>query len=117
MIVDLGTVVEVWKSDAAVLRRNGEARLAAVLERCAAEAEASATDWITWLSEADVVLRSGCTAKWIRHRREGWLRDGHARRTNRVWEYRAAVIPRRANVSRAADEGRSAALRVRERAA
>lgn len=111
---DLQTVITRWQEDAAVLRRNGETRLADALDRCAAEASGAAEEWLTWLTEADATLRSGYGAAYFRARREEWRRQGHARQVARFkWEFRAAVIPRRANVMRAAEEGREAARRRR----
>jgi hypothetical protein len=115
---DLQTVLDRWTADAAVLRRNGEVRLADTLDRCAAEARTAAEEWLTWLSETDAELRSGYRAAYFKARREGWRRDGNARQVARFkWEYRAAVVPRRANVMRAAEEGRAAARRAQEKAA
>lgn len=111
---DLQSVIDRWASDAVVLRRNGETRLADTLERCVREATGAAEEWLTWLSEADAALRSGHGKTFFRARREEWRRQGHARQVARFkWEFRAAVIPRRANVMRAAEEGREAARRRR----
>ena len=111
---DLQTVLDQWVADAKVLRRNGEVRLADTLDRCAAEVTAAAEEWLTWLTDAEAELRSGYRVAFFKARREEWRRQGHARQVARFkWEYRAAVIPRRANVMRAADEGREAARRAR----
>lgn len=113
-MIDLQTVLDRWRADAAVLRRNGEARLAEALDRCAAEATTASEEWLTWLSEPQAELRSGHAAKWFRARREAWRREGHARECRRGrWEYRAAIVPTRANVAAAAEAGRSAARRAR----
>ncbi len=111
---DLATVLAHWRADAAALRRTGDARTAELLERCATEAETSAEEWLTWLSEADAILRSGHAKPWFVARREAWRRDGHARQVGRhKWTYRATIIPRRANVVTAAEEGRQAARKLR----
>ena len=66
---DLQATIDRFRADAAVLRRNGETRVADVLDRCAREAESAAEEWLRWLPEADAVLRSGYSAAWLRARR------------------------------------------------
>jgi hypothetical protein len=112
-MMDLDTIIRRWKGDAAVLRRNGESRLADALDRCADEATDAAAEWLTWLSESDAELRSGRARGWFRARRDVWRRDGHARQIARgKWEYRAAIVPRRADLATAAAEGRAAARKA-----
>ena len=110
---DLQATLDQWKADATALRRNGQVALADVLDRCAREARESAEEWLTWLSEPNAAMRSGFGIKWFRARREVWRRDGHARAVGRgQWEYRAAIVPRRANLVSAAAQGRAAARRA-----
>lgn len=107
---ELETVIADWRSDAATLRRHGDARQADLLERCADEAAAAAEDWLLWLSEGEAALRAGRSVAWIRGRFEQLRREGHARQTGRATRiYRACAIPRRANTITAAERGRDAA--------
>jgi hypothetical protein len=103
---DLGIVIDRWLTDAAALRRNGEPAKAALLERCAEETRDAAHEWLTWLSEAEAALRSGRSVEWLRGRYRDWQPQGHARQVGRATRiYRAAVVPRRAALERAAAEG------------
>lgn len=109
-MTDLDTVLARWRTDAAALRRNGEPAKAAVLERCAEETETAAAEWLTWLSEEEAAIRSGRSVTWLRARYRDWQPQGHARQVGRaVRIYRAAVVPRRLALVRAADMGREAA--------
>lgn len=109
-MTDLDHVVARWRSDAAALRRNGEPAKAVLLERCADETETAAAEWLTWLSEEEAALRSGRSVAWLRARYRDWHPQGHAKPVGRaVRIYRAAVVPRRLALVRAADLGREAA--------
>jgi hypothetical protein len=115
---DLADTIADWQGDAAVLRRNGNAAAAEILERCAREARDGAEDWLLWLSEGEAVTRSGFSLDTIRGRFEQLRRDGHARLVKRgVRQYRACAIPRRANATTAAQRGREAARAQKGKAA
>lgn len=115
---DLAVIIAKWKAEAEVVRRRGNTAVADALAACADEAEESAEEWLTWLTEEDAALRSGFTVKWIRARFEAWVREGHARQNGkRSRIYRAAIIPRRANIIDATAAGRSAARQLQESAA
>lgn len=101
-----------WRGDAAVLRRNGEVGKADLLERCATDAARAAEPWLTWLSEADAMLRSGRSREWLRGRFAAWEREGHARSHGKLRQYRMAIVPQRAQVATAAEAGRAAARRL-----
>lgn len=77
---DLADVLACVRSDAAVLRRHSDARLADALEDLCAEVEAAATDWLTWLSETEALARSAKSTDFFRARRGQWLIDGLARK-------------------------------------
>jgi len=114
---DLADVIADWRGDAAVLRRNGNAAGADILERCAREAAASAEEWLLWLSEGDAALRAGRSVSWVRGRFEQLRREGHARQTSKHTRiYRACAIQTKADVVGAAEAGRRAALSLRKSA-
>jgi len=115
---DLDLTIRRWRDDASTLRRHGNVALAETLDRCAIEAERSAEQWLTWLTEADAVLQSGRSAKWLRSRFTGWNQMGHARQVGRGKRiYRQAIVPVRPEVREAMALGREAARRFTERAA
>lgn len=107
---DLGSVIARWRAEAEVVRRRGNVAVATALVTCADEADEAAAEWLTWLSEEEAALRSGYSPKWIRARYGAWQREGHARQSGRRTRiYRAAIVPRRANLVGAAEAGRAAA--------
>jgi hypothetical protein len=114
MARELSDVLADWLGDAAVLRRNGNAAGAETLERCAREVKESAEEWLLWISEGEAMTRSGHVAAWFRARFEAFKREGHARTVKRgVRQYRACVVPRRANTAIAELQGREASQRLR----
>lgn len=74
----------------------------------------AAEEWLTWLSEGDAAIRAGYSETWLRGRFEQLRREGHARLNGRARQYRACAIPRRANVTKAAERGRQAARALRK---
>jgi hypothetical protein len=94
MTPPLEDVLAQWRTDAAVLRRHGNVAQAALLERCADDAEASAPDWLTWLTETQALDRSAKSPDYFRARREAWRIDGYARQVGRRWQYRRCIVPR-----------------------
>jgi hypothetical protein len=78
-VKNLEEVLSEWRSDAAALRRNGEARTADRLERYAREIEEAAGVFLTWLTEERAAERSGHTAGWLRARFHALRLDGLAR--------------------------------------
>lgn len=114
---DLAEVLADWRGDAAVLRRNGNAAAADILERCARESSQSAEEWLLWLSEGEAALRAGRSVSWIRSRFEQLKREGHAQQTARHTRiYRACAIQTKANIVGAAEAGRRAAMLLRKSA-
>lgn len=106
---ELGQLLADWRGEAAVLRRRGDARAAELLEQCATEVDTVAADYLTWLSETEAMLRSGRARPWLRTRFAEWQREGHARWRGRERQYRALVVPRRAQVVAAQQAGAEAA--------
>lgn len=99
------------REEAAVLKRAGHPIQAAGLERLCDAVAGAAEDYLTWLSEGDARLMSGRSVEWLRGRFAGWLALGLARMNGKRREYRALIIPRRANLSAAREAGRRAAER------
>lgn len=92
---DLEAIVRGWMADAEALRRHGQADLADILDRCAADVRGSnAVEWMTWLSEQQALDRSAKSADYFRARRVQWETDGYAMRAGRRWFYRRCVVPR-----------------------
>ena len=79
-------------------------------EKALCDAVADSTeDYRTWLTESDARLQSGRSVEWLRAQFPRWLDQGLARLNGRKREYRAMIVPRRANVSAAKEAGRRAA--------
>lgn len=108
----LEQVIADWRGDAAVLRRNGQPRLAEILERCADEATVGAERYLVWLTEAEARLRSKKSRAWLRERFPAWQEQGDARKVGNIREYRMVVIPYLPSIEQArqqgADQGRKA---------
>lgn len=94
------------REEAAVLKRAGHPVQAQGIDRlCTAVADA-AEDYLTWLTESDARLQSGWSVERLRGQFARWLDQGLARMNGKRREYRALIIPRRANVSAAREAGR-----------
>ena len=76
----LEEVLGVWRADARVLARAEHPEEAALLERHARQVESAASDYLTWLTEADAQRRSGHSVEWLRAR----FPDGSAMGTQNV---------------------------------
>jgi hypothetical protein len=113
---DLAAVLADWRGDAAVLKKHKQHALATQLEKCADDVEASAADWLTWLSETDAMLRSGKSRDWLRAKFSGWERDGHARLQGRERQYRRVIVPVKHTLSSARAAGIAAAKAARKSA-
>lgn len=114
-MTDLADVLSMTRADATVLRRHGDTRVADAIDSLCARVERAAEEWLTWLSETDAALKCGYSTGWLRVRFGAWEREGHARRTpNGERQYRACIVPRRAQVARAAARGRLAARELRK---
>lgn len=98
------------RGDAAVLRRNSHVHDAELLERFCDEVAEAAHEYLTRLSEAEAMLRSGRSREWLRSRFPEWEAQGNAWRGPRGERgYRMLVVPRRANIERAYQAGRQSA--------
>lgn len=100
------------REEAAILRKHKQEAVAnAIVLLCDAIAEA-AEPFTRWLSETEAVLASPHAAAWFRQRFAAWERQGLARynpRHKTERQYLAAIIPQRAAVKSARDDGIRAA--------
>jgi hypothetical protein len=78
---------------------------ASSLEEFADKASQAATDYLTFVSEADALLR-GAPKAFLRRNFDAWAQDGHAKKIGRVKYYRAIMLPRRTPESIAREAGR-----------
>ena len=90
---------------AQVLRANGHAHDAELIERVCDRVSAAAQDYLRWLSEPDARLRSGRSAAWLRARFPEWASEGHAELRRGVRYYPQCVIPQRADITAAREAG------------
>lgn len=92
-----------------MLRRTGNAGQADYVEGLLAKVKDAAEDFMTWLSEADAMLKSGLSERTLRRRFRDMLDCGTARYgVNRKREYLACGIPRSADVQQQRARGRAA---------
>ncbi len=106
----LEQVIADWRSDAQVLRSRGHERDAALIEEFASDVVKSAEEYLRFIPESDASLMSARSVKWLRSMFPEWEQMGNARKGEAGRrEYRMLVLPRRANVSAAREEGRRAA--------
>lgn len=92
------------RENAAVLRRNGYAKDARIIERICQRVHEAAEDYVTFIPEADAMLRSGNAREWLRNRFPAWEREGLARWNptgKKQRQYRRCIVPRRANTEAA----------------
>jgi hypothetical protein len=95
---------------AAVLRANGHPHDADLIEAVCDEVAGAAHEYVTRLSEAEAMLRSGRSRVWLRSRFPEWEAQGNAWRGARGERiYRMLVVPRHANVEAAFQAGRRSA--------
>jgi len=110
-VTDLSLTIRRWREDAAVLKRNGEPDKAAVLTRCADEAEATAADYLEFITEEEAMLVSGRSRVYMRAQFKAWQPHGHARQVGHGKRlYRRCVVPVRGSLTAAIDAGRRAAM-------
>lgn len=113
-MTDLSQVLADAREEATILAANGAAFSVERVRQLLADVEGAAEEWLTWLSEGDAAIRTGYSLAWLRARFEAWQRDGHARLVGRARQYRACVLPRRANTADAAERGRLAARQLQQ---
>jgi hypothetical protein len=111
----LETVLADAREEAQTLRRNRAAFSVDRVEAILADVATAAEEWLLWLSETNAAIQCGYSSAWLRARFPAWEREGHARLAGRgVRQYRACVIPHRANVETAAARGQAAARALKE---
>jgi hypothetical protein len=108
---DLQQVITDWRGDAAVLKSRGHMSEAKLLETCADEAAAAAEDYLRFLSEPDAQLRSSRSKDWLRSQFPQWEQNGNAKKISGRRYYRMLVVPQRANLSAAREEGRRVGMK------
>ncbi len=108
MIRSLEQVLADWREDAQALRRNGHAHDAQLIERLCDDVRDSAYSYLNWLSEPEARLRSGHSTGFLRARFGRWLEQRLGRWDGKRRQYRAVVIPQRANREAAREAGRRA---------
>lgn len=96
------------RGQAAVLRHNGHGNHADSIERVCARVSSAAEEYLRFLSEPDARLRTNKSVEWLRSRFPEWMEQGHAKKIGNVRYYRMVVLPPRANLSAAREEGRRA---------
>lgn len=105
----LEQVIADAREEAAMLKRTGNVGQAEHLERLLDEVYAAAEDYVTWLSEADALLKSGLAERTLRRRFRELVDCGLARYDNRRGrEYRACAVPSRPNLATARARGAAA---------
>jgi hypothetical protein len=99
----LERVLADFREEAAVLRRRGHSVQADTIESVCTAVGESAIDFVTWISEAEAMMRSGRGADYFKARRQLWAEDGLAEQRGRTWYYRRCVVERRklASITRA----------------
>lgn len=84
-----------WLENAQVARRLGHERDATLIERIVRDVQDAAEDYLMWLTESQVVVRSGWSARWWRARFPELAADGNARFKDGRREYRQVAVLRR----------------------
>lgn len=107
----LEQVIADWRGDAQVLRSRGHAHDAKLIEDFADQVAISAEDYLKFLFEDDASLMSAKSQDWFRSRFVQWEAEGHARKINGRRYYRLMMIPKRANLSAAREEGKRVGMR------
>ena len=97
------------KSDSDRLQRLGFEREAKLLRTFAQRVEQSSKPWLSFLSEIDASLFSELKPRVLRRRFAGWETRGFAYQQGRTRFYCEAILPRRADLQAARDDGRAAA--------
>ena len=96
------------RGQAQVLRHNGHSHDADLLERVCDRVSSAAEEYLRFLPEPDARLRTNRSQEFLRARYPEWEAQGHAFKKGNVRYYRMLVLPPRANLSAAREEGRKA---------
>lgn len=97
-VLELYQVLADWRGEAAILRRRGDARVADVLEQCAAEVGGIAEEYTVWMTEEAAARRSGWTLSKVRRHALAFLHTPHVKSEKRAYLLRACIVPRRAHL-------------------
>jgi hypothetical protein len=97
------------RGDAAVLRKNGHGHDADLIERVCDRVSRAAEEYLRFVAEPDARLRTNRSQEYLRARYADWEAQGHAYKKGTMRYYRMLVLPPRANLSAAREEGRRAA--------
>lgn len=96
----LEQVIADWRERASACRRVKDERVADLIDEICQEIANATEDYTKWLSESDAMIRCGKGRYWLRARFGDWTRSDCARwspKNKRAREYRAMVIPQRAD--------------------
>ncbi len=96
------------RGEAAVLRSHGHKAQAESIEKVCEAVTGAAYEYLNWLSEGEARLRSGHSTEFLRARFAAWNEQGLSRWNGKKREYRAVVVPQRANREAAREAGRRA---------
>jgi hypothetical protein len=96
------------REDAQALRRHGHKHDAELIEALCDKVTAAAYEFLNWLTEGEAKLRSGHSSEYLRARFPSWLEQGLAKWDGKKRQYRAVVVPQRANREAAREAGRRA---------
>jgi hypothetical protein len=94
------------RGQAQVLRHNGHKAEAEIIERVCDRVGSAAEEYLRFLWEDDAMLRSNRARDWFRSRFAEWEAEGNARKVGNRRYYRMLIVPRRANLSAAREEGK-----------
>lgn len=97
------------RGQAAVLKHNGHLHDAALINRICDRVAKAAGEYLTLIPEGDACLRTGKAISTLRNRFAEWEEQGLAKRIGKIRYYRLLILPPRANLSAAREEGRRAA--------
>lgn len=84
------------REEAAILEQNHAAFSVARLRTLLDDITDAASEFLTWVSEKEAMIRSGHKEPWFRKRFPEWHRQGHARfnaKRPRERQYRLLVVP------------------------
>lgn len=96
---DLAQILADAREEAQVLRRTGNVGQAEYLDALVSKVRDAAEDFLTWLTEADAILKSGLTERALRRRFRELLDSGLARYGAKgKREYLACAVPNRPEV-------------------
>lgn len=111
MSENLEQVLADERGQAQVLRHNGHAHDADLIERVCDRVSSAAEDYLRFLEESDAQLRSNRSTDWLRSQFPKWEQQGNAKKVAGRRYYRMLVIPQRVNLSAAREEGKAVGMK------